>query len=174
MVSCQPMTEQQRLSAATEAWRRLRAVELHQAGWTGRAIAEALGVVPSAVSSWLRKAREGGVDALRARRQQTGKRPKLTAMQQQRLLALLTAGAEAHGAIGERWTGKRVAALIKREFGVAYHPEYIPRLLRSLGWTPQQPVTKASQRDEQQIAQFKAEWETVKKGRKRRDGPSSG
>ncbi len=44
------MAQQHRLSAATEAWRRRRAVELHQVGWTGQAIAAALGVVPSAVS----------------------------------------------------------------------------------------------------------------------------
>ncbi len=126
------MSEQRRLSAATEEWRRRRAHELHQAGWTGRAIAAALGVVPSAVSNWLRSVREGGPDALRTRRQQSGKRPKLTVAQQQQLLALLQEGAETHGAIGERWTGKRVAALIKREFGIGYHPEYIPRLLRAL------------------------------------------
>ncbi len=168
------MANQQRLSAATEEWRRRRALALHQAGWTGRAIAAALGVVPSAVSNWLRKAREGGADALRTRRHHTGKRPKLTSEQQQRLLTLLTSSAEEHGAIGERWTGKRVAALIKREFGIVYHPEYIPRLLRSLGWTPQQPSTTASHRDEAKIERFKVEWDEVKKGRSGRDGPSSG
>jgi transposase len=168
------MTEQQRLSAATEEWRRLRAVALHQAGWTGRAIAAALGVVPSAVSNWLRKVREGGRDALRTRRHQTGKRPKLTPEQQQRLLTLLQQGAGTQGEIGERWTGKRVAALIQREFGVIYHPEYIPRLLRALGWTPQQPVQQATQRHEAPITQFKTEWEAIKKGRNKRDGRSSG
>src|SRR3712207_6386243 len=144
MVCCRPMAQQQRLSAATEEWRRHRAVELHHAGWTGRAIAAALGVVPSAVSTWLRKARDGGVDAVRSRRQQTGQRPKLTHEPQRRLLELLSTGPEQHGMIGARWTGKRVAGLIKREFGVVYHPEYIPRLLRSRGWTPQQPATSAS------------------------------
>lgn len=98
------MGAQQQLSAATEEWRRRRAVELHEAGWTGRAIAAALGVVPSAVSNWLRKVRAGGVDALRSRRHATGRRPKLTPAQQQRLLELLQRGAEAHGAIGARWT----------------------------------------------------------------------
>jgi transposase len=168
------MAEQQRLSAATEEWRRRRALELHQAGWTGQAIAEALGVVPSAVSNWLKHVRQGGPAALRARRHQTGKRPKLSHVQQQRLLDLLTAGAEAQGEVGERWTGKRVAALIKREFGVVYHPEYIPRLLRKLGWTPQQPVKVASQRDEAKIEQFKTDWDAVKKGRTRKAEPSSG
>jgi transposase len=159
------MSEQQRTAAMVEEWRRRRAVAFQQAGWTGRAIAEALGVVPRAVSNWLWQVREGGMDAFRSRRHQTGKRPKLTREQQHRLLALLAAGAGTQGEIGERWTGKRVAALIKREFGVAYHPEYIPRLLRALGWTPQQPVKQATQRNDTQIAQFKAEWEAVKKGR---------
>ncbi len=168
------MSEQRRFSAATEEWRRRRAYELHQAGWTGRAIAEALGVVPSAVSNWLRSVREEGPDALRTRRQQSGKRPKLTVAQQQLLLALLEAGAETHGAIGERWTGKRVAALIKREFGIVYHPEYIPRLLRSLGWTPQHPVKQATQRNEANIAACTAAWAAVKKGRSRKNGQSSG
>jgi transposase len=164
----------QRLSAAMEEWRRRRAVELHHTGWTGRAIAAALGVAPSAVSNWLKQVREGGLEALRARRQQTGRRPKLTHEQQQRLLALLTDGAAAQGEIGTRWTGKRVTALIKREFGIVYHPEYIPRLLRALGWTPQQPVTQPSQRDEAKIAQFKADWAEVKKGHTGKGAPSSG
>jgi transposase len=164
----------QRLSAAMEEWRRRRAVELHHTGWTGRAIAAAVGVAPSAVSNWLKQVREGGLEALRARRQQTGRRPKLTHEQQQRLLALLTDGAAAQGEIGMRWTGKRVTVLIKREFGIVYHPEYIPRLLRSLGWTPQQPVKHASQRDEAKITAFKAAWEAVKKGRSKKNGPSSG
>jgi transposase len=168
------MGTQQRVSAATEEWRRRRAWELHQLGWTGRAIAEALGVGPSAVSTWLRRVREDGLDALRTRRHQTGKRPKLTAEQRQQLLALLQQGAERHGFVGERWTGKRVAALIKREFGVVYHPEYIPRLLRALGWTPQQPVRLASQRNETKIAAFKTDWDAVKKRPTRSSAPSSG
>jgi len=168
------MAQHQHLSASTEEWRRRRAVELHQAGWTGRAIAAALGVVPSAVSNWLRRVRDGGIEALRTRRHQTGKRPKLTPEQQQRLVVLLQQGAGTQGEVGERWTGKRVAALIKREFGVVYHPEYIPRLLRSLGWTPQQPVKKATQRNEAQITQFKDEWEAIKKGHSQKDGRLSG
>lgn len=168
------MAQQQRLSATTEAWRRRRALALHHAGWTGRAIAAALGVVPSAVSNWLRQVREGGPEALRSQRHRTGKRPKLTDEQQQRLLTLLKRGARVQGEIGERWTGKRVAALIQREFGVVYHPEYIPRLLRALGWTPQKPMKQATQRNEDQIAQFKADWDEVKKGRNERDAPLCG
>src|SRR3712207_46247 len=98
MVLCSAtMSEQRGLSAAIEEWRRQRAYALHQAGWTGRAIAEALGVVPGAVSNWLRRVRAGGRAARRSRRRQSGKRPKLTGAQQQHLLTLLSAGAETQG-----------------------------------------------------------------------------
>ena len=40
--------------------RRLRALDLHEQGWAGKAIAEALGVTQGAVSQWLKRAREGG------------------------------------------------------------------------------------------------------------------
>ncbi len=55
-------------------WPRLRAWELHGQGWTGRAIAAALGVTPGAVSQWLKRAREGGAQAL-AHRMPPGPRP---------------------------------------------------------------------------------------------------
>ena len=44
--------------------RRLRVWALHQQGWMGKTIAEALGVSKGAVSQWLRRAREEGVEAL--------------------------------------------------------------------------------------------------------------
>ena len=45
--------------------RRRRAWELKQQGWKQTAIAAALGITPGAVSQWLKRAREDGVDALR-------------------------------------------------------------------------------------------------------------
>ena len=59
------------LSKQAADWRegrRLRAWELHEAGWSQAAIAEALGVTEGAVSQWMRRAREGGgPEALRKR-----------------------------------------------------------------------------------------------------------
>ena len=60
--------------------RRLRALELHEAGWIGERIAEALGVTAGAVSHWLARARTGGRDALRTK-PPPGPTPKLTATQ---------------------------------------------------------------------------------------------
>ena len=130
--------------------RRLRAWVLHQQGWTGTAIAEALGVTKGAVSQWLKRAREGGAEALYAHLP-PGPTPRLSAEQLAQLPTLLARGAEAFGFLGEVWTAKRVGAVIRQEFGVRYHPDHVGRLLRAAGWSPQNPIRRATQRDEAAI-----------------------
>jgi transposase len=139
--------------------RRLRAWELKQQGWTQQRIAEALGVTAGAVSQWMRRQRDGGgVEAL-YRRPPPGPAPKLTAEQRAQVSSLLARGAEAYGFTGDVWTHRRIAAVIRREVGVCYHPASLTRLLRQLGWSPQQPQTRATQRDEAAIrAWFTTEW----------------
>ena len=80
--------------------RRLRTLDLHERGWPGKAIADALGVTTGAVSQWLTRAREGGREALR-HRPPPGPARRLSAAQQQQLPTLLARGAEAHGFIGD-------------------------------------------------------------------------
>jgi transposase len=128
-------------------WRRLRAWALAQQGWTGSAIAQALGVTPGAVSQWLKRAREHGPAALH-HRMPPGPTPKLTADQCAQLPTLLAHGAEAYGFLGDVWTTKRVATLIRREFGVSYHPAHVSRLLRQLDWSVQKPIRRATQRND--------------------------
>ncbi len=128
-------------------WRRLRAWALSQEGWSGRAIAQALGVTPGAVSQWLKRAREGGVQAL-VHRMPPGPASKLTPEQKAQLPALLEQGAEAYGFLGDRWTTKRVALLIQEVFGVRYHPAHLSRLLREIGWSVQKPIRRATQRND--------------------------
>src|SRR4051795_11308171 len=133
-----------------EEGRRLRAWELYEQGWTQAAIARALGVTTGAVCQWVKRGRQGGREALH-HRPAPGRRPRLTDGQGQELLATLARGAEACGFRGDVWTTKRVAAVTEREFGVRYHPAHVSKVLRSLGWTVQQPTTRASQRDERAI-----------------------
>ncbi len=55
------------LSKQATDWRegrRLRAWELRQQGWTQQDITDALGVSKGAVSQWMRRGREGGVEGL--------------------------------------------------------------------------------------------------------------
>jgi len=58
-----------------------------------------------------------------------------------------------------------VAEVIKWEFGVTYHPAHISRILKDLGWTPQKPIERASQRNETLIEHWRTEvWPELKKG----------
>lgn len=136
--------------------RRLRALELHEQGWKPIRIAEALGVTRAAVSHWLKAAREGGRVALR-RRPRGHPPPKLSAAQRTRLPDLRAKGAEAYDFIGAVWTTTRVAEVIRREFGVRYHPAHVSRVLRTIRWTVQKPIHRATQRDEAAITAFREE-----------------
>ena len=150
--------------------RRLRAWELKQQGWQQQAIAAALGVTPGAVSQWLKRVAGGGIEALR-NRLRPGPRPKLTLEQRAHIPELLARGAEAYGFVGNVWTTARVAETLAREFGVRYHPAHVSRLLRAIGWSVQQPIRRATQRDEAAVAAWYTErWPALKKGPTKKGG----
>jgi transposase len=154
--------------------RRLRAWELHQLGWKQKDIAVALGVTQGAVSQWLTRARTEGPARLR-RRPAPGAQARLTLDQRSELKTLLAHGAEAFGFLGNVWTSKRVTAIIQRFFGITYHRAHVSRLLRQLGLSVQQPMVRATQRDEAVIAAWWDErWPELKKTLPSTDKPSSG
>lgn len=154
--------------------RRRRAWELKQQGWKQTAIAAALGVTPGAVSQWLKRARTAGVDALR-RQPAPGPTPRLTAEQRAQIPDLLARGAEAYGFRGQVWTCKRVAEVVRRTFGVTYHPAHVNRLLHALRQSVQRPIERATQRDERAIAAWWQErWPALEKKRSMKREPSSG
>src|SRR6266542_1192604 len=147
------------LRAAPSSWRegrRLRAWDLAELGWKPCRIAEALGVTAGAVSQWFKRARQAGEAAL-CDRPRPGRLSRLTTEQHQRVPELLGRGAEAFGFVGERWTRERVAEVVRREFGVSYHPAHISRLLRNWGFSLQKPVRRARQRDEAALQRWRNE-----------------
>ena len=154
--------------------RRLRAWELKQQGWSQRRIAEALGVSEGAVSQWMRRQREGGgVEAL-YRRPPPGPAPKLNLAQRARIPTLLARGARAYGFSGDVWTQRRIATVLQRELHVRYHPASLARLLRQVGWGPQKPRTRATQRDEAVIRAWATEqWPALSARPSAGDAPSS-
>ena len=156
------------LSSQASDWRegrRLRAFELKQRGWKQTQIADALGVTEGAVSQWMKRATEEGVEGLR-HKPPPGATPRLSEDERARLPELLARGAEAHGFRGEVWTCERVAIVIRREFGVSYHPAHVSRLLKALRQSLQKPQRRANQRDEEAIERWKEQrWPSLKKGR---------
>jgi transposase len=144
--------------------RRLRAWELKQEGWKQQDIARALGVSKGAVSQWMKRAKQEGIEALK-HRPPPGAKARLSEGERAKLPELLAQGAPAHGFRGEVWTCARVAEVIRKEFGVSYHPAHVSRLVRALGLSLQKPVRRANQRDGESIRRWKEErWPELKKG----------
>ena len=151
----------------------MRAWELHEHGWKQKDIAAALGVTEGAVSQWFKKAKTQGAEALR-HHPSPGAMAKLSPEQRAQLPTLLAKGAEAFGFRGQVWTTARVAHLIKQQFGVSYHPAHCSRLLRSIKYSLQKPIQKATQRNEAAIKTWKEEhWDALKKRPKRKSVPLS-
>jgi hypothetical protein len=55
------------------------------------------------------------------------------------------------------WTRKIVRALIRREFGIDYTPQYVGKILKSTGFSPQRPVWQALERDLERRRQWTEE-----------------
>src|SRR5579875_3130217 len=130
-------------------------------------IATALSASETAVSRWLAMARAEGPDALLSQ-PIPGRPARLTAMQRRLVPDFLWHGAEAYGFRGDVWTCARVAQILKEEFGISYSKSHVSRLLKELGWTPQVPITRAIQRDEEAIIRWREESWPVLRERSRR------
>lgn len=144
---------------------------MHKKGWIQARIAEALGVTAGAVSQWLKAVREEGLGALLSSTGKRGPKPRLSDEELERLPEFLERGAESYGFRGDVWTRARVGKVIKQEFEVSYSDRHVGRLLRKIGWTPQKPVERADQRDEDEIADWRAkEFPELRKGPPERDG----
>src|SRR5689334_22362608 len=137
-------------------WRRLRALELKQQGWVQRDIAAALGVREETVSRWLARAHQDGPETLLTH-PAPGPAPRLSPAQKRRIPEFLWHGPEAYGFRGQVWTRARIASVIEEEFGVGYHKGHVGRLLQELRWTPQVPIRRALQRDEEAIRRWRVE-----------------
>ena len=135
--------------------RRTQALAALERGESPTTIARVLGVHVTSIHRWRRLARSPrGLAAV----PHPGPTPRLDASQLHQLEALLVQGAKHHGWHNELWTAARVAALIQRHFGVAYHPEHVRKILhRRLGWTSQKPRRKARERDDPEIERWKGD-----------------
>jgi hypothetical protein len=88
---------------------------------------------------------------------------KLTSEQKRLIPDFLWHGPEAYGFRGKVWTCPRVAKVLQEEFQLLYSKSQVSRLLKEIGWTPQVPLTRAIQRDEEAIQRWRVErWPEVK------------
>ena len=135
-----------------------KAVRAIAGGMTQEEAAKLFGVTRQAIIKWLKKYREGGERALRARRRGRPKRGSLEPWQAAQIVR----------AIEDRcpdqlklpfflWTREAVGALIAQRFGIRLSVWTVGRYLAQWGFTPQKPVRRAFERDEQKVQRWLSE-----------------
>jgi transposase len=130
-----------RLTADQREERRLVAARLFERGQLSQAeIARRLGVTPGAVSHWYNAWKQGGHADLKAK-PRPGRRSRLTPAEWEKIGHMLERGPMAAGFDAPGWTLERIAMLIQAHFDVEYHPRYLERPLRKLGFTVRPQTT---------------------------------
>ncbi len=126
-------------------------------------IARHLGVSRATVSDWAKVVKAKSIEGLRSRKA-PGSQSKLSKPQKEKLKRLLDRGALACGFPTDRWTLERVRQLIQKEFKVSYHPNYLNRLLRQLGFSPPRPLPQAIEQERELVeAWLEQDWSRIKK-----------
>jgi transposase len=136
-----------------------------------REIMDSLHICADTVYVWRRRLEDSGGDpeAAAADAPRSGRPQKLSTTQKEELQRILLSGAESAGFDGDLWTLPRVQRVIHDRFAVDFHVDHLGRLLHAIGFSPQKPVLRAVQRDEDEIRKFRDEtWPSlVKKGAQR-------
>lgn len=129
-------------------------------------VADFLEVEVSSVRRWVRAVRLQGWSALGAE-PLLGRPGKLSRTQEKVVVRWLSEPATGFGFATELWTAARVGELIRREWGVVFHPRYLPRGLKARGFSCQKPERVPRERDEKVIATWVAQdGDRIKKKRR--------
>ena len=149
--------------AKTLAVRRMKAGKLFKKGVRQAEIARRLKVSRAAVHYWYTTWRKEGKEGLRGA-DHPGPKSKLTAEKVSTVKHILLKGAGAAGYATEMWTLPRIAEMIKKSTRISYHPGYVWRVVRALGFTCQKPETRYRDRNEAAIRRWKQEaWPAIQK-----------
>jgi putative transposase len=135
-------------------------------GMSAVQVAAVLEVSTKSAYAWRRAWAAGGEQAL-ASKGAPGPDRRLSQAQVQRLVTVLQQGPAAAGWVeDQRWTLARVRTLIGRMFHVTVGITTAWQVLHRAGFTAQQPIARAAERDEQAIAHWRRyQWPAVKESR---------
>jgi transposase len=103
-----------------------------------------LKVARSGVPVWIRRWNDYGEEGL-WEGHRSGRPSELSWRQRELLGDILDSGPVAYGLDTGLWTSPMVAQVIREEFGCAYHPGHVRKLLRQLGYSLQRPTTRLVQ-----------------------------
>ena len=144
------------LDPETQSALRRRAVEAVHNGMTQSKAAEVLGVSRQSVSNWLNAFKRGGKKALEARKRgPKTERAKLQGWQAATICNMLRdKHPEQLKLPFVLWTADAVRQLIQRQFKVRVSERTVRRYLARWGFTPQKPVRRAYERNEEAVRQW--------------------
>lgn len=151
-------------AAELERRRRLALSHLHN-GHAVSEVAEFLGVTPRAVQYWqaaYRRRGDAGLDA-----QPPPPRPtKLLPVQERQVLGWFRKSPKSFGYSTDLWTGRRVAEVIRRKWGIDFNWRYLLSWLKDRGITSQKPQRQARESDRNAINRWRThDWPRLQNGR---------
>jgi transposase len=118
-------------AGALRSVRRISALLGLAQGESVKQVAETISVSRQTVHNWLKDFLLRGIESA-AYGRPTGRKPKLTKTQKNRLVELVKAGPLAAGYLSQCWTSVLIQQLFVREFGVLYNRHYVCELLHNL------------------------------------------
>ncbi len=123
----------------------------------GESVAEVtryFGLGSKTVFRWLKLVNEKGMEAL-APKARSGRNRFLSSLEEQEVKRWVIGGdPRQHGFDFGLWTRQIVSDLINEKFGIDMSLSGVGKLLKRLGLTPQKPLRRAYERDEQAVKQW--------------------
>lgn len=140
------------------AARRRRAGRLFEQDHSQAEVARRLGVSRVSAKRWHDTWVRAGPEGLQSTGP-LGRRPQLEESEWLEVEQVLLASPQEAGFDADLWTLRRVAEVIESTASVAFHPGHVWRVLRGRGWSLQRPTTRARERDEDRILEWrKDDW----------------
>lgn len=157
-----------KLSTDEQALLRRIAVQRVLNGESAAEVSRCYGLGDKTIFKWLRVVREQGLDGL-APIPRSGRNRALSEMEAEEVKRWIIGGdPRQYGFDFGLWTRQIVADLIADRFGVTLSVTAVGKLLHRLGLTPQKPLRRAYERDEQAVKKWKhAEYPKIQKAAKK-------
>lgn len=153
-----------KLSAEEQYLIRKLAVQRVFDGEVAAEVARSFGLGDRTIYRWVKIAREKGIESL-SPKAKTGRTRKLSTIEEQEVKRWIIGGdPRQYGFDFGLWTRQIVADLLADRFGITLSVSGVGKLLKRLGLTPQKPLRRAYERDEEAVKKWVSEvYPAVKK-----------
>lgn len=161
-----------KLSPKTQEAIRIKAVDAVLSGMTQTEVAQIFGVARQSLNRWVQAQREGGWDALKAKKRGRPEGGLLKGWQASAISRMIRdKEPDQYHFPFHLWTREGVALLIESKYGIRLSVWTVSRYLRRWGYTPQKPVRRAYEQDPQRVGNWlKEEYPAIVKKAKAEDG----